>query len=66
MNETRLCTIEQIEQFLGGCTWIVLTKSGDDSEPYEHISRVPKRFDYPRQGKREKGVLLKYQQVTSG
>ena len=66
MNETRLCTIEQIEQFLNGCTQIEFTKSGDDSERYEHISRVLKRFDYPRQGKREKGVLLKYLQVTSG
>lgn len=66
MNETRLCTIEQIEQFLNGCTQIEFTKSGDDSERYEHISRVLKRFDYPRQGKREKGVLLRYLQVTSG
>jgi transposase InsO family protein len=66
MNETRLCTIEQIEQFLSGCLQIEFTKSGDDSERYEHISRVLKRFDNPRQGKREKGVLLKYLQVTSG
>lgn len=47
MNETRLCTIEQIEQFLSGCTRIEFTKSGDDSERYEHISRVLRRFDYP-------------------
>jgi len=66
MNETRLCTIEMVEQFLSGCLQIEFTKSGDDSERYEHISRVLKRFDYPRQGKREKGVLLKYLQVTSG
>ena len=66
MNETRLCTIEQIEQFLSGCLQIEFTKSGEDSERYEHISRVLKRFDYPRQGKREKGVLLKYLQFTSG
>ena len=52
MNETRLCTIEQVEQFLTGCTQIELTKLGDDSERYEHISRVLKRFDYPRQGPR--------------
>ncbi|MFY9259188.1 MAG: hypothetical protein WAO71_01630 [Gallionella sp.] len=66
MNETRLCTIEQIEQFLSGCSEIEFSQSGDDKERYEHISRVLKRFDYPRQGKREKGVLLKYLQVTSG
>jgi len=57
MNEAQLCTIEQIEQFLNGCTQIEFTKSGDNSERYEHISRVLKRFDYPRQGQREKGVL---------
>ena len=66
MNETRLCTIEQVEQFLSGCTQIEFTKFDDDHERYEHISRVLKRFDYPRQGKREKGVLLKYLQLTSG
>lgn len=49
-----------------GDTRIEFSKSGDDSERYEHISRVLKRFDYPRQGKREKGVLLKYLQLTSG
>ena len=65
MNETKLCTIEQIEQFLSGCTQIEFTQSGDDNERYEHISRVLKRFDYPRQTKRSKGLLLKYLQVTS-
>ena len=56
----------QIEQFLSACTQVKFSKPGDDSERYEHISRVLKRFDYPRQGKREKGVLLKYLQLTSG
>jgi len=66
MNETRLCTIEQIEQFLSGCTQVEFTKSGNDRERYEHISRVLTRFDYPRRTKRERGVLLKYLQRTSG
>ena len=47
INETRFCTIEQIEQFLSACTQIEFSKSGDDNEHYEHISRVLKRFDYP-------------------
>lgn len=46
MNETKLCMIEQIEQFLSGCTWIEFTKSGDDNERHEHISRVLRQFDY--------------------
>ena len=66
MNETRLCTIEQIEQFLSASAQIEFSAHGDDSERYEHISRVLKRFDYPRRSKRERGVLLRYLQLTSG
>ncbi|MFY9329335.1 MAG: hypothetical protein WAO76_15165 [Georgfuchsia sp.] len=66
MNETRLCTIEQIEQFLSGSAQIEFSKSGDDTQRYAHISRVLKRFDYPRCNKRDRGVLLKYLRHTSG
>ena len=66
MNETQLCTIEQIEQFLIGSAQIEFSTSGDDSERYAHISRVLKRFDYPGRNKRERGVLLRYLQHTSG
>ena len=40
MNEERLCTIEQIEQFLSASASIEFSASGDDSERYGHISRV--------------------------
>jgi hypothetical protein len=66
MNEERIDTIEQIEQFLDASASIEFSASGDDSERYGHISRVLKRFDYPRRNKRERGVLLKYLQHTSG
>ncbi len=66
MNEERLCTIEQVEQFLCASAPIEFSASGDDSERYGHISRVLKRFDYPRRGKRERGVLLRYLERTSG
>ena len=66
MNETKLCTIEQIEQFLSASTDIVFTAHGDDVERYAHISRVLKRFDYPNRNKRERGVLLRYLRRTSG
>ncbi|MDP1957492.1 MAG: hypothetical protein Q8J75_04870, partial [Rhodocyclaceae bacterium] len=66
MNETRLETIEQIEQFLSASAPIEFTASGDDSERYAHISRVLKRFDYPGCPKRERGVLLDYLRHTSG
>ena len=66
MNEERLCTIEQIERFLNASAPIEFSASGDDSERYAHIARVLQRFDYPRRGKRERGVLLRYLQHTSG
>jgi len=66
MNETKLCTIEQIEQFLIASADIAFTAHGDDLERYAHISRVLKRFDYPQRCKRDRGVLLRYLQHTSG
>jgi transposase InsO family protein len=66
MNETKLCTIEQIEQFLTASSAVVFTGNGEDAERYAHISRVLKRFDYPRRSKRERGVLHSYLQHTSG
>lgn len=66
MNETRLDTIRQIEQFLSASATIEFSASGDDSERYAHISRVLKRFDYPRRTKRERGLLRRYLQHTSG
>jgi hypothetical protein len=66
MNETRLETIEQIEEFLRGSAGIDFSAVGDDSERYAHISRVLNRFDYPRRRKGERGILRRYLQHTSG
>lgn len=66
MNETQLRTIEQIEQFLSASAPIEFSAAGDDSERYAHISRVLGRFDYPRRSKRERGVLRRYLEHTSG
>jgi len=66
MNEERLKTIEQIEAFLSGSASVEFSVSGDDSERYEHISRVLKRFDYPQRNKHERGILHRYLCHTSG
>ncbi len=66
MDETRLDTIQQIEQFLSASATIEFSASGDDSERYAHVSRVLKRFDYPRRSKRDRGLLRRYLQHTSG
>ena len=66
MDESRLRTIEQIEQFLSASTLVAFSRHADDIERYGHITRVLKRFDYPQRNKRERGVLLRYLRHTSG
>ncbi len=66
MDETQLCTLEQIRQFLGASAPIEFSAAGDDTERYAHISRVLKRFDYPRRSKADRGWLKRYLQHTSG
>jgi transposase InsO family protein len=66
MDESRLTTIEQIEQFLSGSAEVTFSAFGNDTERYAHISRVLSRFDYPRRNKRERGALLAYLRHTSG
>ena len=66
MNETRLRTIEQLEEFLNACGPVAFTAAGEDGERYGHISRVLLRFGYPERNKRERGVVLRYLQHTSG
>jgi len=66
MNESKLRTIKQIEQFLLGSELVEFKKHGDDTERYAHISGVLQRFDHPQRTKRERGVLLRYLQLTSG
>ena len=51
MDESRLCTIVQIEEFLSGSIQVECLAHGGDGERYAHISRVLKRFDYPRRNK---------------
>jgi hypothetical protein len=51
MNETRLTTILQIEEFLRANAAVDFLPSGDDAERYPHIRRVLKRFDYIPSGR---------------
>ncbi len=66
MNETRLCTIEQIEEFLSASAEVDFSAHGGDLERYAHISDVLKRFGYHQRNKHDRGVLLRYLQHTSG
>ena len=66
MDETRLTTVAQLEEFLTASSVVQFNPEGGDGERYAHISRVLKRFDYPRLGKPGKGVVLRYLRHTSG
>jgi len=68
MDETKLRTIAQLQEFLAATPEVKFTLAAGvgDAERYEHISRVLKRFDYPRLKKAERGVVLTYLRRTSG
>ena len=64
MNETKLRTIAQLQDFLKATPEVSFSGIDEkgDSERYAHISRVLKRFDYPHRKKHERGVMLAYLQ----
>ena len=67
MNESRLTTIAQVEEFLSVSALIEFDPSvGGDRKRYTHINAVLRRFDFPERNSRERGVLLVYLRYTSG
>jgi len=70
MDETRLRSIEQLQNFLNATPEVAFTASevdgAADNQSYEHISRVLARFDYPRRNKCDRGVVLAYLWRTTG
>jgi len=67
MDETKLRTIAQLQEFLDATPGVSFSGAAGeaDTQRYEHISRVLRRFDYPQRGKRERGVVLAYLRHTS-
>jgi hypothetical protein len=68
MDEAKLRTIAQLQEFLDATQEIKFTGAPGDSDHQrdEHISRVLKRFAYPGLGKGERGVVRSYLRRTSG
>lgn len=68
MDETKLRTIAQLQEFLAATPEVNFTaaEGTGDLNRYEHISRVLKRFDYRQCSKMERGVVLAYLRRTSG
>ena len=67
MDETKLCSIAQLSEFLAATLEVDFNGiDGSDTQRYAHISRVLKRFSYPQLGKGDRGVVLAYLRRTSG
>jgi transposase InsO family protein len=66
MNESRLNTVARLRAFLEGTLEVEFCPLREDAQRYAFISAVLKRFGYPRLGRADKGVVLRYLQRTSG
>lgn len=68
MDEAKLRTVAQLQEFLDATQEVSFTGTpgNSDSQRYEHISHVLKRFEYPGRSKGERGVVLAYLRRTSG
>jgi hypothetical protein len=66
MQEERLDGIEGLEQFLAGTAGVSPRVAGGESERQAHVRRVLGRFGYAGLSHRDKGVVVRYLQHTSG
>jgi hypothetical protein len=68
MNETKLRTIAQLQEFLDATAEVKFSAAAEqsDEERYEHISNVLKRFEGAKRSKAERGVILAYLRRTTG
>ncbi len=66
MNESRIRTLGQVRQFLAGTPQVSFRPCADDTERYQHINEVLRRFSYTALGKADRGVVLRYLRIISG
>ena len=66
MNETRLCSLEQLKAFLDGTTGVQFRPFEGDEACYAHIKMVLGRLAYAWLKRGDKGVVLRYLGRTTG
>lgn len=66
MQEERLDSIERLEQFLEGTAGVSPRVPGGETQRQDHVRRVLARFNYAGLARRDKGVVVRYLQHTSG
>jgi transposase InsO family protein len=66
MNESQVRTLEQVRQVLAGTLEMAFRGAQNDTERYNWIASVLRRFEYRRRPRLERGVLLAYLGRLSG
>lgn len=66
MNLENLNTIEQMESFITGSQAIAFSVASSKDDRYHFVEKILKRFAYPHLKRKEKGVVIKFLQKTSG
>ena len=66
MNETRLCSLEQLQAFVEATAQAQFLPSEGEDARYAHIEAVLKRLGYRRLGRKHKGLALRYLVRTTG
>jgi transposase InsO family protein len=66
MNEDRLVTLSQLQQFVEGTTEVEFRRCGKDEGCYRHIEGVLRRFGYARLKRADKGLVVRYLMRTTG
>src|ERR1700693_6573554 len=66
MNESRLNTVAQLRAFLNGTLEVEFCPLSSNTQRYQLISAVIRRFRYSQLTRVDKGVVLRYLQHASG
>jgi len=59
-------SIEELSEFLDGSQPIAFAVSSEKQERYDVISRLLRRFNYPKLKRRDKGIVIKFLAKISG
>lgn len=66
MNESKLDSVEQIQEFLAGTAGVVFSVPTEESERHAFVTRVLRRLRYFKLAKGERGVVFAYMRRLSG
>jgi len=59
MNESQICTLDQVRAFLTGTLAVEFKALGNDAARYRYVSEVLLRLGYHRLRRTERGLVLR-------